>query len=62
MDALDGDGGRLKDSARNTATRDIVQFVPFSKYPPVRKKASLKAEARRNWWRTGFTVLCAYLL
>ncbi|CAM9119071.1 unnamed protein product, partial [Laminaria digitata] len=32
MSALDGDGGMLMDSSRNVATRDIVQFVPFSKY------------------------------
>eukprot|EP00752_Nemacystus_decipiens_P006392 g5760.t1 len=32
MDALDGDGEMLKDHAGNKATRDIVQFVPFSKY------------------------------
>ncbi|CAB1102218.1 unnamed protein product [Ectocarpus sp. CCAP 1310/34] len=32
MSRLDGDGGMLEDSARTKATRDIVQFVPFSKY------------------------------
>lgn len=32
MDALDGDGDMLKDHAGTKATRDIVQFVPFSKY------------------------------
>lgn len=32
MAALDGDGGMLQDSARTKASRDIVQFVPFSKY------------------------------
>lgn len=32
MDALDGDGGMLKDHAGTKASRDIVQFVPFSKY------------------------------
>lgn len=35
MSVLDGDGGVLKDSANNVASRDIVQFVPFSKYPEV---------------------------
>ena len=35
MSALDGDGGMLMDSSRNVATRDIVQFVPFSKYSGV---------------------------
>lgn len=57
MNALDGDGQRLKDSAGFTATRDIVQFVPFSKYPPVRRKSSLKAEAGRKWWHTRFHSL-----
>lgn len=32
MDALDGDGDMLKDHTGTKATRDIVQFVPFSKY------------------------------
>lgn len=35
MSALDGDGGMLKDYSGNVATRDIVQFVPFSKYSGV---------------------------
>lgn len=35
MSELDGDDGILRDSEGNKATRDIVQFVPFSKYPPV---------------------------
>ena len=29
MEALDGDGGRLKNSAGVPAARDIVQFVEF---------------------------------
>lgn len=37
MAALDGDGDMLKDHAGTKATRDIVQFVPFSKYNLVRK-------------------------
>lgn len=41
MAALDGDGGVLKDSAGNKATRDIVQFVPISKYPVVSAKLLL---------------------
>eukprot|EP00903_Cladosiphon_okamuranus_P012541 g11743.t2 len=32
MAALDGDGDMLKDHAGTKASRDIVQFVPFSKY------------------------------
>ncbi|CAM9733747.1 unnamed protein product, partial [Hapterophycus canaliculatus] len=32
MSMLDGDGGLLRDSAGTKAARDIVQFVPFSKY------------------------------
>ncbi|CAM9640078.1 unnamed protein product [Scytosiphon promiscuus] len=32
MSMLDGDGGLLRDSAGTKASRDIVQFVPFSKY------------------------------
>ena len=32
MEALDGDGGVLKSSKFKAAKRDIVQFVPFSKY------------------------------
>lgn len=36
MAALDGDGDMLKDHAGTKATRDIVQFVPFSRYNLVR--------------------------
>lgn len=32
MDRLDGDDGVLKNSRGEAAARDIVQFVPFSKY------------------------------
>lgn len=46
MNALDGDGGRLRDSAGTTATRDIVQFVPFSKYPPVSPQIPVRATHR----------------
>lgn len=31
MNVLDGDHGKMKDSKGNEASRDIVQFVPFSK-------------------------------
>eukprot|EP00455_Lapot_gusevi_P035859 TRINITY_DN3975_c0_g2_i6.p1 TRINITY_DN3975_c0_g2~~TRINITY_DN3975_c0_g2_i6.p1 ORF type:complete len:523 (+),score=208.25 TRINITY_DN3975_c0_g2_i6:230-1570(+) len=33
MDRLDGDGGLLHDMSGTTAERDIVQFVPFRKFP-----------------------------
>lgn len=36
MSVLDGDGGLLRDSVGTNASRDIVQFVPFSKYNLVR--------------------------
>jgi hypothetical protein len=32
MKRLDGDGGTLRDRVGTAAPRDIVQFVPFSKY------------------------------
>lgn len=43
MEFLDGDGGRLKDSSGRVATRDIVQFVPFSKFTTSPQAASLLA-------------------
>ncbi len=35
MDALDSDGGLLKDPYGNKARRDIVQFVPMRKFAHV---------------------------
>ena len=46
MEVLDGDGGVLKNSKFQSAKRDIVQFVPFSKYAhsPSRLAAETLAE------------------
>lgn len=44
MDILDGDGGHLRGRS-GVAKRDIVQFVPFNKFPdPVRLAAGTLAE------------------
>ena len=42
MDVLDGDDERLRDSRGRPASRDIVQFVPFSKF--ANNPAALAAE------------------
>lgn len=42
MDVLDGDDERVRDSRGRPAARDIVQFVPFSKY--ANNPAALAAE------------------
>lgn len=36
MTVLDGDEGVLRNSSGQATARDIVQFIPFSRYPVVR--------------------------
>lgn len=67
MKALDGDGGLLRDSAHRTAKRDIVQFVPLSKYSSVsfthmNARVFRKRQCIRGVTHCNTTLLCLFLL